>query len=97
MWLRSHLSFHTFCLSLPNRVLSELKVEHVKVTQLQRELEYANERSSGLTGTVVTSTTTTSSSSFSDSDVRKLQSEIRDKDVKIRQRDEELDGLRVFA
>ena len=85
----------SFTTIVPNRVLSELKVEHVKVTQLQRELEYAKERGSGLTGTVVTSTTTTSSSSFSDSDVRKLQSEIRDKDVKIRQRDEELDGLRV--
>lgn len=101
--LCSHPSLYSF-ISYTSRVLAELKMEHVKVTQLNRELEYVKERGSGLSGTVVTS-----SSSFSDSDVRKLQTEIREKDEEISrlevglksstgilsQREEELEALRV--
>ena len=50
------------------------------MTQLQREVEYYKERSSGLAGTVVTSPAT-STSSIADSEARKLQNEVLEKDA----------------
>ena len=73
------------------RVLSELKVEHAKVTQLQREVEYYKERCSGLAGTIVTSAAT-SASSIADSEARKLQNDVLGKDAEIKKLKADLEG-----
>ena len=61
------------------------------MTQLQREVEYYKERSSGLAGTVVTSPAT-STSSIADSEARKLQNEVLEKDAEIKKLKADLGG-----